>query len=122
MRIVSLGGCIDLTRSLHDFYDKEPFYWRVLIDFVPCFMHEVSTYSTFDIRLRAVEAVGRGLPKSHVPMLMVLNGPPSTAGLTYQKPEREYYEADENVRKHWRRYEIPKIKRCVAKNKAILYF
>jgi len=29
-------------------------------------MHEVSTYSTFDIRLRAVEAVGRGLPKSHV--------------------------------------------------------
>jgi len=44
------------------------------------------------------------------------------AGLTYQKPERQYYEADEEVRKHWRRYEIPKIKRCVAKNKAILYF
>jgi len=44
------------------------------------------------------------------------------AGLTYQKPERRYYEADEKVRKHWRRYEIPKIKRCVAKNKAILYF
>jgi len=44
------------------------------------------------------------------------------AGLTYQKPERKYYEADEEVRKHWRRYEIPKIKRCVAENKAILYF
>jgi transposase len=44
------------------------------------------------------------------------------AGLTYQKPEREYDEADEEVRKHWRRYEIPKIKRCVAENKAILYF
>jgi len=44
------------------------------------------------------------------------------AGLTYQKPERVYYEADENVRKHWRRYEIPKIKRCVFENKAILYF
>jgi hypothetical protein len=44
------------------------------------------------------------------------------AGLTYQKPERNYYEADEDVRKKWRRYEIPKIKRCVAENKAILYF
>lgn len=44
------------------------------------------------------------------------------AGLTYQKPERAYYEADEELRKKWRRYEIPKIKRCVAKNKAILYF
>jgi len=44
------------------------------------------------------------------------------AGLTYQKPEREYYEVDEEARQKWRRYEIPKIKRCVAKNKAILYF
>ena len=44
------------------------------------------------------------------------------AGLTYQKPERTYYEADEDVRKHWRRYEIPKIKRCVAEKRAILYF
>jgi transposase len=44
------------------------------------------------------------------------------AGLTYQKPEREYYEANEDVRKHWRRYEIPKIKRCVLENKSILYF
>jgi len=44
------------------------------------------------------------------------------AGLTYQKPEREYYEADEEVRKKWRRCEIPKIKRCVAENRAILYF
>jgi transposase len=165
-------------------------------------MHDVSTYSTFDIRLRAVEAVSRGLPKSQVALAYGIerstlyrwlenyqqdgveglhrkegSGRPKlleeltenelkqivitsaitygfesdlwtvgrlhrvitdtfqveiskhtiwrrlvAAGLTYQKPEREYYEADENVRKHWRRYEIPKIKRCVAKNKAILYF
>jgi transposase len=44
------------------------------------------------------------------------------AGLTYQKPERVYDEADESVRQKWRRYEIPKIKRCVLENKAILYF
>jgi len=42
------------------------------------------------------------------------------AGLTYQKPERGYYEANEEVRKQWRRYTILKIKRCVLKNKAIL--
>jgi transposase len=44
------------------------------------------------------------------------------AGLTYQKPEREYDEADEEVRKHWWRSIIPQIKHCVLENKAILYF
>ena len=44
------------------------------------------------------------------------------AGLTYQKPEREYYEIDEEVRQKWRRYEVPKIRTCVEKYRAILYF
>jgi len=44
------------------------------------------------------------------------------AGLTYQKPEREYYEADEEARQKWRRYEVPKIRRAVKKYRAILYF
>ena len=44
------------------------------------------------------------------------------AGLTYQKPEREYYEIDEESRKKWMRYEVPKIRRCVKKHRAILYF
>jgi transposase len=44
------------------------------------------------------------------------------AGLTYQKPEREYYELDEETRKKWRRYEVPKIRRAVKKYRAILYF
>jgi transposase len=44
------------------------------------------------------------------------------AGLTYQKPEREYYEIDEEARKKWRRYEVPKIRRTVKKYRAILYF
>ena len=43
------------------------------------------------------------------------------AGLTYQKPEREYYEIDEAARKKWLRYEVPKIRRVVAKHRAILY-
>lgn len=44
------------------------------------------------------------------------------AGLTYQKPEREYYEIDEATRKKWLRYEVPKIRRAVTKHHAILYF
>jgi transposase len=44
------------------------------------------------------------------------------AGLTYQKPEREYYEIDGATRKKWLRYEVPKIRRAVKKHRGILYF
>lgn len=44
------------------------------------------------------------------------------AGLTYQKPEREYYEIDEESRKKWLRYEVPKTRRCVRRHRGILYF
>ena len=44
------------------------------------------------------------------------------AGLTYPKPEREYYEIDEATRKKWLRYEVPKIRRAVTEHHAILYF
>lgn len=44
------------------------------------------------------------------------------AGLTYQKPEREYYEIDEATRKKWLRYEVPKIRRAIQKHRGILYF
>lgn len=44
------------------------------------------------------------------------------AGLTYQKPEREYYEIDEETRKKWLHYEVPKIRRAIKKHRGILYF
>jgi len=44
------------------------------------------------------------------------------AGMTYQKPEREYFELSEEERRAWRRYELPKIRRAVRKYRAILYF
>jgi transposase len=44
------------------------------------------------------------------------------AGLTYQKPEREYFELSETERAKWRRYQLPKIRRTVQKHRAILYF
>jgi transposase len=44
------------------------------------------------------------------------------AGMSYQKPERQYFELSEEERQAWRRYELPKIRRAVRENKAILYF
>jgi transposase len=44
------------------------------------------------------------------------------AGLTYQKPEREYHQIDEEARKEWLRSEVPKIRRTIEKYRAILYF
>jgi transposase len=44
------------------------------------------------------------------------------AGLTYQKPEREYFEVDHQARHIWLKREVPKIRKMVKKYKAILYF
>ncbi len=44
------------------------------------------------------------------------------AGLTYPKPERQYGEADEEVRQDWLRREVPRIRRIVRQFRAILYF
>jgi transposase len=44
------------------------------------------------------------------------------AGLTYQKPERQYFQVDEKVRQKWLRTEVPKIRRTVRKFRGILYF
>lgn len=44
------------------------------------------------------------------------------AGLTYQKPEREYFDIDEKARLEWLRTEVPQILKTVRKFRAILYF
>lgn len=44
------------------------------------------------------------------------------AGLTYQKPERQYYQIDEATRQEWLRREVPKIRKTVKKYRGILYF
>jgi transposase len=44
------------------------------------------------------------------------------AGLTYQKPEREYFELSEEERQAWVVSEVPKIRRAVRKYRGILYF
>lgn len=44
------------------------------------------------------------------------------AGLTYQKPERQYFELSEEERAEWIRIEVPKIRAAVRKYRALLYF
>lgn len=43
-------------------------------------------------------------------------------GLTYQKPERVYFEINEATRQDWIKTELPKIRGAVSKYKAVLYF
>jgi transposase len=42
--------------------------------------------------------------------------------LTYQKPERRYFQANETLRKEWLKKDLPKIMSIVKKHRAILYF
>jgi transposase len=44
------------------------------------------------------------------------------AGFTYQKPERRYFEVNEEARQEWLRDEAPRIRADVRKFRAILYF
>ena len=44
------------------------------------------------------------------------------AGLTYQKPERQYFEMDEEAREAWMQTKAPQIRKTVQKHKALLYF
>jgi transposase len=44
------------------------------------------------------------------------------ARLTYQKPEKRYFEASKELRAEWLQTELPKIRDAVEKYRAILYF
>jgi len=44
------------------------------------------------------------------------------AGLTYQKPERKYFEANEKTRQEWIKTVLPNIRQTVKKYRAVLYF
>lgn len=44
------------------------------------------------------------------------------AGLTYQKPERQYFQIDEAAREEWMQTEAPTIRTAVKEYRALLYF
>lgn len=69
-------------------------------------------------RLRQVITDQFGMPLSKQAILRRLHD----AGLTYQKPVREYFELSEEERQEWVRTEVPRIRAAVRKHRAILYF
>jgi len=69
-------------------------------------------------RLRQVILDRHGVAVSKQTILRRLH----EAGLSYQKPERQYFEMSEEERAEWRRKELPAIRRAVRKYRAILYF
>jgi transposase len=69
-------------------------------------------------RLAQVIAAEFGVPISKQTILRRLH----EAGLTYQKPEREYFELSQEERQAWVRREVPKIRAALRKHRAILYF
>jgi len=69
-------------------------------------------------RLRQVIGKDFEVTPSHVTVWRRLR----EAGLTYQKPERRYFEASEEQRQEWIDKELPRIRRVVREHKAILYF
>ncbi len=44
------------------------------------------------------------------------------AGMTYQKPVREYHEVNYSLRDEWLKTTVPKIKETIKKHRAVLYF
>jgi transposase len=44
------------------------------------------------------------------------------AGLTYQKPERQYFQTDDKAREEWLKTKLPTIRETVREYRAILYF
>jgi transposase len=91
-----------------------------LIDIVLAPATEFGYETDFWTTRRLIQVVGKehGVVVSKWTLLRRLH----EAGLSYQKPEREYFELSEEERAEWRRTELPKIRRAVRKYKAILYF
>jgi transposase len=101
-------------RKLVDFDDDD--FRDIVLQPASSFGYESDLWTV--ARLRAVLADGFNVVVSKDTVWRRLRD----AGLTYQKPERHYWEADEKVRQQWLRHEVPRIRAALRKYRAILYF
>jgi transposase len=101
-------------RKLEDLSEQE--LCRIVLQGAAAFGYEADLWTV--ARLRRVIADQFGVYVSKNTIWRRLR----EAGLTYQKPEREYYEIDEATREKWLRDEVPKIRKTVQKYRGILYF
>ena len=96
-------------------YQEEDFRWLVLQP-ASTFGFETDLWTVARFRAVLVDHFRISISKDTVWRRL------REAGLTYQKPERQYWEADEQSRQEWLRREVPRIRRTVRKFRAILYF
>jgi transposase len=90
--------------------------WEMVLSPASAYGYETDFWTT--LRLRQVVESEFGVVLSRPTIWRRLQ----EAGLTYQKPEREYFELSEEERQEWRRTQLPKIRAAVRKYRAILYF
>lgn len=90
--------------------------WEMVLSPASAYGYETDFWTT--LRLRQVIESEFGVVLSRPTILRRLH----EAGLTYQKPEREYFELSEEEREQWRQTQLPKIRAAVRKHRAILYF
>lgn len=90
--------------------------WEMVLSPASAYGYETDFWTT--LRLRQVIESEFGVVLSRPTIWRRLR----EAGLTYQKPEREYFELSEEEREQWRRTQLPKIRAAVRKHRAILYF
>ena len=98
-----------------DTLDREAL-WEMVLSPASAYGYETDFWTT--LRLRQVVESEFGVVLSRPTIWRRLQ----EAGLTYQKPEREYFELSEEEREQWRRTQLPRIRAAVRKYRAILYF
>lgn len=89
---------------------------RMVLQGAEAFGYETDLWTVARLRRVIADEFGVALSKNTVWRRL------RDAGLTYQKPEREYYEIDEATREKWLRDDVPMIRQTVRKHRAILYF
>lgn len=88
----------------------------IILEGAAAYGYETDLWTVARVRRVIVDEFGIRLSKNTVWRRL------RDAGLTYQKPEREYYEIDHATREAWLQTEVPKIRQTVRKHRAILYF
>jgi transposase len=101
-------------RILSGFYEND--FRRLVLQPASTFGYETDLWTVARMQTILANCLGIVMSKDTVWRRL------REAGLTYQKPERQYWEADEEARQQWLRQEVPRIRRIVRKCRAILYF
>lgn len=91
-------------------------HWRdIVLEPATAFGYETAFWAAQ--RVRQVVRREHGVAVSTRPVLRRLQ----SAGLTYQKPQREYFEADPDARLEWLEVTLPTIRAAITDYRALLY-